>query len=140
MAKLGSIPSHNYNLAESITAAKTLVNGDNGKVFYIDAADGAYTITLPSVRAGLHFRFFLTEQTPTGAVTIAAGSAIIFGWVAEAEVDTGDDAPGSATGTGVSNIIIGTGADKGLWLELHSNGTSWFVAGMTESDGDITTS
>ena len=137
---IGSLPSFGYNLAETILAAKTLVNGDNGKVFYLDAAGGAYTIELPSVRAGLHFRFFLQEHTPTGAITIAAGSAIIYGWIAEAEVTTNDDAPGSATGTGISNIIIGTGADKGLFIELHCDGTSWYIMGMTESDGDITTS
>lgn len=140
MTNLGSAKSFGYQKAVRITSAQTLTQGDNGKTIFLDAAGGAYTVTLPSVRAGLHFRFFVQEKTPSGAITIAAGSAIIFGWMGEAEVTTNDDAPGSSDATGISNIIFGTGCSRGTFVEMHCDGTSWYIMGMSEIDGDITTS
>ncbi|MBC8551611.1 MAG: hypothetical protein H8D23_18350 [Candidatus Brocadiales bacterium] len=140
MARLGSAPSHGYQVAETITATKTLTDGDAGKLLYLDSANGAYTITMPSVRAGLHYKFVVQEDTPTGAITIAMGSAIGFGKVRENEVDSGDDGPGSSGATGVSNVIIGTNTNKGDWLEFDCDGTSWYFRGVTSNDGDVTTS
>ena len=34
-------------IVENITAATTLTNEDSGKIFMLDSAGGAYTITLP---------------------------------------------------------------------------------------------
>ena len=66
--------------------------------------------------------------------------AIIFGKINETEVDTGDDGPGSSGATGVSNVIIGTSAIKGDWVEFYSDGTSWYIHGSSAADGAFTTS
>jgi hypothetical protein len=127
----------------ALTVATTLLTSQTGSYFTIDAAGGAYTITLPTIgdSSGVRYQFVVTEDTPTGAVTIAAGAAIIFGNFAEAEVDTSDDGPGSSGATGISNIIIGTGARKGLRFGLWSNGTNWFlVDALSQIDAAITTS
>ena len=124
----------------SVGSTKTLDPSESGRLVFLESSGGAFTCTLPSVAAGLHYRMMVTEDTPTGAITIAAGSAILFGNMNESEVDTGDDAPGSAGATGVSNIIIGTSAKKGLWLELYSDGTSWYFFGNAQIDGSVTTS
>ena len=65
---------------EKITAARTLTNDDSGKVFMLDSAGGAYSITLPtasSAEEGIYYKFIVEEETPTADITIAAGRAII---------------------------------------------------------------
>ena len=124
----------------SVGSNKTLDPSESGRLVFLESSAGAFSLTLPSPAAGLHYRCMVTEDTPTGAITIAAGSAIMFGNVNESEVDTGDDAPGSAGATGVSNVIIGVSAKKGMWIELYSDGTSWYFFGNAQIDGSVTTS
>ena len=91
-----------------ISAAKSLdAIDDSGKVFIVANAGSAYSISLPTtLEVGTQYKLIF-EDSPNAAVTIAAGSAIMFGKIGEAEVDTSDDAPGSAGSTGVSNVIFG---------------------------------
>ena len=63
----------------SVGSAKTLDPSESGRLVFLESSAGAFSLTLPSVAAGLHYRLMVTEDTPTGAITIAAGSAIIFG-------------------------------------------------------------
>ena len=124
----------------AVGSTKTLDPSESGRLVFLESSGGAFTMTLPSVAAGLHYRCMVTEDTPTAAITIAAGSAILYGHISESEVDTGDDAPGSSGNTGVSNIIIGTGAKRGMWVELYSDGTAWYFFGNASIDGSVTTS
>ena len=124
----------------NLTAAATLTADQSGSCFFLDSAGGAYEITLPSVSIGLQYKLFVVEDTPTGAITIAAGSAIMYGRVLEGEVDTSDDAPGSSGATGQSNFIIGTAANRGDWISLISDGVYWYVNGVTALDGSVTVS
>jgi hypothetical protein len=89
---------------------------------------------------GTNYKFWVEENTPTGAITIAAGSAIIFGKINETEVDTGDDSPGSSAATGVSNVIIGTSAIKGDFVEMTYSGGAYWMFGSSAADGAFTTS
>tara|TARA_R100000697_G_scaffold105821_1_gene119894 strand:- start:32 stop:472 length:441 start_codon:yes stop_codon:yes gene_type:complete len=126
---------------EKLTAAKTLdAVKDSGKVLIVANAGSAYEITLPTtLEVGTQYKLIF-EDSPNAAVTIAAGSAIMFGKIAEAEVDTGDDAPGSAGSTGVSNVIFGTTADEGDHIDIVCDGTKWYFNGMAAKDGAVTTS
>ena len=126
---------------EKISAAKSLdAVSDSGKIFVVANAGSAYDIDLPTtLEVGTQYKHIF-EDSPNAAVTIAAGSAIIFGKVVEGEVDTSDDAPGSAGATGVSNVIFGTTADEGDHLDIVCDGTKWYVNGMTAVDGAVTTS
>ena len=124
----------------SVGSAKTLDPSESGRLVWLESSSGAFSLTLPSVAAGLHYRMMVTEHTPTGAITIAAGSAFIFGKINETEVDTGDDGPGSNGNTGVSNLIIGVSAVRGDWVEFYSDGTSWYIHGSSAADGAFTTS
>ena len=124
----------------SAGSTKTLDPTESGRLVWLESSSGAFTLTLPSVAAGLHYRMMVTEHTPTGAITIAAGSAIIFGKINETEVDTGDDGPGSSAATGASNLIIGVSAHKGDWVEFYSDGTGWYIHGSSAADGAFTTS
>ena len=128
-----------------IGADITLTEADSGKVFYVEASGGTIAVTFPTggdIEDGIYYKFWNNENTPTGAITIAAGSAIVFGKVNETEVDTGDDGPGSSAdgATGVSNVIWGTSALKGDYLEFSSYGGHWYLNGQSGKDGAVTTS
>ena len=124
-----------------ISAAKTLdAIDDSGKVFIVANAGSAYSISLPTtLEVGTQYKLIF-EDSPNAAVTIAAGSAIMFGKIGEAEVDTSDDAPGSSGSTGVSNVIFGTTADEGDHIDIVCDGTKWYFNGMAAVDGAVTTS
>ena len=131
--------------ASLLSAAITLSEKDSGKVFYVESSGGAYSITFPTgadIEDGIYYKFWVNENTPTGAVTFAAGSAIVFGKINETEVDTSDDGPGSSAdgATGVSNVIWGTSALKGDYLEFSSFGGHWYLTGQSGKDGAVTTS
>ena len=130
---------------ELVGAARTLTADDSGKEFYLESTGGAFSINLPTgagVEDGVNYKFLVQENSPTGAITIAAGSAIVFGRVTETEVDTGDDGPGSSAdgATGVSNVIIGTSALQGDFIELDAYDGEWYLNGKSGKDGTVTTS
>ena len=124
---------------EPITVARTLVEADSGKVFMLSSADGAYQITLPTASTGVdgcHYKFIVEEETPTGAITIAAGSAII----SLVMKDAGGDASNSTVGTQVSNLIVGTSAQKGDYINIMFTGGEYVAEAMSGINNEITTS
>ena len=122
---------------EKITVARTLTNDDSGKVFMLDAAGGAYSITLPtSLEDGVYYKFIVEEETPSNAVTIAAGSAI----VSLVMKDAGGNASNSTVGTQVSNIVIGTSAQKGDYINVMAAGEEWVCECLSGIDNAVTTS
>ena len=128
-----------------VSADITLTEADSGKVFYVEASGGTVAITLPTggdIEDGIYYKFWVNENTPSNAITVAAGSAIVFGKINETEVDTSDDGPGSSAdgATGVSNVIWGTSALKGDYLEFSSFGGHWYLTGQSGKDGAVTTS
>ena len=115
----------------------TLTAEDSGKIFHINGG-GAYQVTLPTApEDGLWYRFVNTEVTPSGAVTIAAGSGIIAG----PAKDVGGDIGAGTGGTEVSNVLFSTDAEIGDNIELISvggfyvmmHGGSSIAAGLTTS-------
>jgi len=92
----------------NVDADITLTNDDSGKVYMLSATGGTVAVTLPtSLEDGVYYKFIVEEETPSNAITIAAGSAIVS--------FVGLDVSGtlaSTAGTQVSNIIIGTSAEK----------------------------
>ena len=123
----------------NLTVAATLTEADSGKVFMLDSAGGAYSITLPtgsSIEDGILYKFYVSEETPTGAITIAAGSAI----VSFVQKDAGGNASNSTVGTQISNIVIGTSAQKSAYIELMAAGGEWVGFVLSGIDNAITTS
>jgi len=70
--------------------------------------------------------------------TIATNSSdnILIGGINELEVDTMDDGPYSAVGDLIT-FVDGVAA-VGDYIEVISNGTSWYLTGQTNLDGGIT--
>ena len=124
---------------EPVKAARTLSNDDSGKVFMLDSAGGAYSITLPTAASGeqgIYYKFIVEEETPTGAITIAAGSAII----SMVQKDAGGDAANSTAGTQVSNLVIGTSAQKGDVIELMFFNSEYVGTVLSGINNAVTTS
>lgn len=120
-----------------LTAASTLTAADSGKILFLNAAT-EFATTLPSPAAGLYFKF-IVKAAPSGAsyTVVTAGSAnILIGGINELEVDTGDDGPYDNNGDTIT-FVDGV-AVVGDWVELVSDGTSWYLTGQANADGGIT--
>ena len=126
-------------IVENITAAVTLTNEDSGKVFMLDSAGGAYEITLPvaaSLEAGWHCKFIVKEDTPSNDITIAAGSAILDGVNDDGQGNTAN----STAGTAVSNIIVEAVSKQGDFVDILTDGTSYYFHAVGSVDQAFTTS
>ena len=121
----------------ALTAAYTVLDSDSGKVFTLDSAGGAYQITLPTApEEGFHCKFIVKEDTPSNDITIAAGSAILDG--------VNDDGQGnvanSTAGTAVSNIIVEAASKQGDFIDLMSDGVTYYFHAVGSVDQAFTTS
>ena len=120
-----------------VDADITLTNDDSGKVFLLSATGGTVAVTLPtSLEDGVFYRFIVEEETPSNAITIAAGSAI----VSFVMKDAGGNASNSTAGTQISNVIIGTSAQKADYVEIMAAGNEWVGSALSSIDDAITTS
>lgn len=110
---------------EDITAAKTLVADDNGKIFGLNAAGGA-AITLPAVASSAGYRVrFVTKAlfATTDWVISSAEGDNIEGCLNIAGTLTSVDAADSVT--------FEEGADNiGDFVDFWCDGTYWYVYGV----------
>ena len=119
-----------------VDADITLTNDDSGKCYLLSATGGTVAVTLPtSLENGVYYKFIVEEETPSNAITIAAGSAIVS--------FVGLDVSGtlaSTAGTQVSNVIIGTSAEKADSIDLMAAGGEWVGTALSGINGSVTTS
>ena len=115
---------------EDITAAKTLVQGDSGRVFSLNAAEGV-AVTLPAVQAGLNYRimvgaaFATTNFTVVAASNVIEGSALVAGAVVPAVNEN-------------TISFVASAESVGDYIDLVCNGVSWVVSGNAVTSGAIT--
>ena len=125
-----ALPSGSFsgykNVTVASTADATLTAADSGKVYFTDGSTG-HTLTLPSVAAGLHYKFIVKDSS--NDVTIAAGSAIIVGEVAADG--------GSGISVAGSNIILEAAGIQGDFVVLECDGTNWYASGYTANSAGI---
>ena len=116
----------------TITGDITLTNQDSGKIFFLGVL-GATTITLPSAKAGVHYKFINTGLN-TGDVKIDTGTASatapdIYGVTA------------GAAGEAISAKRILTIANSpetiGDQIDIISDGTNWYCSNMQGADNAI---
>tara|TARA_R100000781_G_scaffold26039_1_gene19125 strand:- start:75 stop:500 length:426 start_codon:yes stop_codon:yes gene_type:complete len=120
----------------NVDADITLTNDDSGKVYMLSATGGTVAVTLPtSLEDGVYYKFIVEEETPSNAITIAAGSAI----VSFVGLDVSGTAAGTV-GTQVSNVIIGTSAQKADSVEIMAAGGEWVGTVLSGINGSVTTS
>jgi len=121
--------------AETVITTKTLTAADSGKTLYLDLA-GGFTTTLPAPAAGLKYKFVVKTAPTTAYILVTNGSAnIMIGGINELEVDTADDGPYIANGDTL-NFVAST-AVVGDYVDMESDGTSWYFHGQAKADGGI---
>ena len=122
-----------------VDGAYTMTAEDSGKVFTLSSSAGACEITLlpaASLVKGWNCKLIVKEDTPTGIITVAAGSAI----VDLVMKDSGGNASNSTAGTAVSNILIGTAAKQGDYINILCDGSTYYAECLSSTDDSITTS
>ena len=131
-----------FNTRKNIHAldgAYTMLASDSGKTFMLSATGGTVAITLlpaANIVEGWFCRFVVDENTPSNAITIGAGSTII-DFVMK---DAGGNASNSSAGTQKTNLIVGATATKGDYIDIFSDGTSYYADGLSAIDDAFTTS
>ena len=121
----------------ALDGAYTVLASDSGKTFMLSATGGTVAITLPTtLEEGLHYKFVTLEDTPSNAITIGAGSAIID----MVMKDPGGNASNSTAGTAVSNLIVGATSTQGDYINIFTDGTTWYAECLSGVDDAITTS
>ena len=131
-----------FNTRKNIHAldgAYTMLASDSGKTFMLSATGGTVAITLlpaASLEEGWHCKFVTLEDTPSNAITIAAGSSIID----MVHKDAGGDASNSTAGTAVSNIIVGTSSTQGDMINIFCDGSTYYAECLSGINDAVTTS
>ena len=122
-----------------VDGAYTMLASDSGKVFTLSSTGGACEITLlpaASLVKGWNCKLIVKEDTPTGVITVAAGSAIID----LVMKDSAGDASNSTAGTAVSNILIGTATKQGDYINIICDGSTYYAEALSSTDNSLTTS
>ena len=117
-----------------ISAAHTVIQSDSGNVFMLSG--GPYTITLPvaaDLQEGFYCKFIVKENTPSGDITINAGSAIID----LVMKDPGGNASNSTAGTAKSTIVLHTECTQGDYVNLFTDGTTYYAEALSGIDDAI---
>ena len=119
-----------------VDGAYTVLQSDSGKVFMLSSTGGACEITLPvaaNLQEGWHAKFVIKEDTPTGVITIAAGSAIID----MVMKDPGGNASNSTVCTAKSNILLRATCTQGDYVNIFTDGSTYYAEAISGIDDAI---
>ena len=119
-----------------VDGAYTVLQSDSGKVFMLSSTGGACEITLPvaaNLQEGWHAKFVIKEDTPTGVITMAAGSAIID----MVMKDPGGNASNSTAGTAKSNILLRATCTQGDYVNIFTDGSTYYAEAISGIDDAI---
>ena len=115
---------------EAISVGSSLTGADSGKVFKVSGSGG--TVTLPAPTAGFKIRFVTSGGLTSANTVIAGGTADVMEGsiiVAGAVVDV--DAADQLN-------FVHTADNKGDFVDIWSDGSSYFVFGNALESGGIT--
>ena len=113
-----------------VDGAYTVLQSDSGKVFMLSSTGGACEITLPvaaNLQEGWYAKFVVKEDTPTGVITIAAGSAIID----MVMKDPGANLSNSTAGTAKSNILLRATCTQGDYVNIFTDGSTYYAEAIS---------
>ena len=119
-----------------VDGAYTMLESDSGKVFMLSSTGGACEITLlpaASLVEGWNCKLVIKEDTPTGVITVAAGSAIID----MVMKDAGANASNSTAGTAKSNILLRATCTQGDVVNIFTDGSTYYAEAISAIDDAI---
>ena len=105
----------------SSASSHTLGMHDSGKTYMLENTV-ARTITLPAVKAGLKFKFVVTDSTAASTIATSEGTSLIKGGILLA---TAWETLAGTTLTAATDNVIGD------WVELVCDGTYWYISGQS---------
>lgn len=124
---------------EVVAATNTLTSDECGKTMTLAHAT-EFVTTLPAPSLGCKFKIIVGLAPASASYTIVTASSanIIYGGVTSNEIDDTTDSNAAAS-DGSDLITFADGqAVKGDWVELWSDGTSWYVSGNSKVRAGIT--
>jgi len=123
------VPNANYAVNAS----------DTGKIFILPQTTigaGAFTVTLPALSAGLHYRFINGSPAASAAtISITATAAVLFGQAVMGPVGGVSLLPINANTT--LNFIT-TVTLRGDYADYYCDGTYWYVTANARTAGSFT--
>lgn len=127
--------AQNTRNVRNLTVASTLSISDSGTTYFLNTA-GGFTTTLPAPMEGVNFRFVVkTAPTTAYIIAVAGGSDLGVGVMAAA---TAADAGAFDANADVINFVANQ-AKVGDWVDVVSDGTSWYFTGVQQLAAGVTT-
>lgn len=117
---------------EVVTTTNVITAAESGKTFFLNSATG-FDSSLPAAAAGLRFKFVVTTIPTSGNCTVTSDNDDN---IIEGMADVNSTLVLAANEDSI-NFVAST-CLIGDWVEVISNGTSWFVTGQSGAAGGIT--
>lgn len=119
-----------FTSVQVLSDAATLTAANTGTTYILSAAAGT-DVTLPAPFSGANFKFIVGSAFATSDWTIASTTNVIEGNAVVA---------GAHVAASNENTIsfVASAESIGDYVELVSDGTSWFVSGSGVTSGSIT--
>jgi len=108
-----------FAMNDASASSHALEVGDSGKIFFVSNTV-ARTITLPAPSPGVYYKFIMTDTTTDSS--IAATGNLIKGGV---------EAGNSYLSLAGTTIVFESAGSIGDFIEFISDGTYWYVSGLT---------
>lgn len=123
---------------EVVTATNAIAASENGKTFFLNSTT-EFVSTLPAPALGLRFRFIVSGAPSGASYTIVTNSSanVIKGHVLSSDLNNASDADFETSGGDTISFVDGA-AVAGDWVEVESDGTTWFASGRCSAQGGIT--
>ena len=113
--------SYIFTMDNSAASSHVLGMKDSGKTYILENTV-ARTITLPAVKAGLKFKFIVSDSTAASTIVTNEGTSLIKGGILLA---TAWETLAGTTLTAATDNVIGD------WVELVCDGTYWYISGQS---------
>ena len=110
-----------FTMDSSSASSHSLGMKDSGKTYILENTV-AMTITLPAVKAGLKFKFIVSDSTAASTIVTNEGTSLIKGGILLA---TAWETLAGTTLTAATDNVIGD------WVELVCDGTYWYISGQS---------
>ena len=113
--------SYIFTMDNATASSHSLEMKDSGKTYILENTV-ARTITLPAVKAGLKFKFIVSDSTAASTIATNEGTSLIKGGILLA---TAWETLAGTTLTAATDNVIGD------WVELVCDGTYWYISGQS---------
>jgi len=114
---------------------KTITSAEAGELYLINHNHAsALTVTLPAAKEGAYFKFLLigSMTDASASLVVATAGERLIGSVFTTETDGTDAATKFDDGTDDTQITLQDDINRGSWLEVISDGTSWYMSGHVD--------